>query len=104
VLIKFHFEIIFIGGSGVAVVEGGCSRAFGGWRGNDRGLKLSVEFGARPYHLYEFAASEFEVNVLVVTENRRIICFGMFKSFVNVAIEDGCAYFYKPRSVTSDVV
>lgn len=104
VLIKLHFEIIFIGGGGVAVVEGGCSRALGGWRGDNRGLKLSVEFGTGPYHLDKFAAAELEVNVLIVTEDRRIICLGMFQSFVNVAVENGCAYFYKPRSVTSDVI
>jgi hypothetical protein len=49
-------------------------------------MTLYVELVALPYHLNELAAAKFEVDVLVVSKDRRVICSCVFERFVNVSL------------------
>lgn len=56
-------------------------------------MALRIELAAPPYHLDEFSATEFKVNILVVAENKRVICRCMLKCLVNIALKDSSTDF-----------
>lgn len=56
-------------------------------------MALRIELAAPPYHLDKLSAAELKVNVLVVAENKRIICIRMLKRLVNIALKNSCTNF-----------
>jgi siroheme synthase (precorrin-2 oxidase/ferrochelatase) len=80
-LVQFHFEIVFVGGGGVAFRRG---------RG---GVALCGQLVACSYHFDEFAAAQLEVDVFVVAEDGGVVGCGVLECFVDVAFEDGGADF-----------
>jgi hypothetical protein len=57
-------------------------------------LALGIQLSASPYHFNELAAAEFEVDVLIVAEDRGVVCGSVLERLVDIALEDRCTYFW----------